>query len=200
MSAQRTPGTRTPPFDDGAATSRQLLERARGGDAEALDELCGRYLPRLRRFGRGRLPPWARERLDTDDLVQETLQRTLGRLDALDPGWEGTLQAYLRRALLNRVKDEVRRAGRRPLQASAGEQRDPRPSPLEELIGAEAVERFESALERLSEPDRAAVVARMEMRCSYRELAELLGKPSTDAARMAVSRALVRLAREMDRG
>ena len=35
---------------------------------------------------------------------------------------------------------------------------------------------------------------------SYQEVAEKLGKPSVDAARMAVSRALLRLAEEMNRG
>jgi DNA-directed RNA polymerase specialized sigma24 family protein len=38
------------------------------------------------------------------------------------------------------------------------------------------------------------------MGCSYAEVAELMGKPSVDAARMAVSRALVKLAEEMRRG
>ena len=45
-----------------------------------------------------------------------------------------------------------------------------------------------------------AVIARIEMGCSYAEVAELMGKPSADAARMMVSRALVRLAEEMRRG
>jgi DNA-directed RNA polymerase specialized sigma24 family protein len=38
------------------------------------------------------------------------------------------------------------------------------------------------------------------MENSYEEIAQLLGKPSADAARMAVHRALVRLAEEMKRG
>ena len=37
----------------------------------------------------------------------------------------------------------------------------------------------------------------MELGCSYAELARALGKPSADAARMSVSRAVVRLAAEM---
>jgi DNA-directed RNA polymerase specialized sigma24 family protein len=40
---------------------------------------------------------------------------------------------------------------------------------------------------------------RIEMGCSLAELAEALGKPSTAAAHMAVSRALVRLSAEMSR-
>jgi DNA-directed RNA polymerase specialized sigma24 family protein len=38
------------------------------------------------------------------------------------------------------------------------------------------------------------------MDSSYAEVARALGKPSVDAARMAVSRALLRLAEEMKRG
>jgi DNA-directed RNA polymerase specialized sigma24 family protein len=38
------------------------------------------------------------------------------------------------------------------------------------------------------------------MGCSYADIAEALGKCSPDAARMTVSRALLRLAREMRHG
>ena len=70
-------------------------------------------------------------------------------------------------------------------------------SPLEAAIGSETVERYEAALRRLSSEQREAIVARVEMDCSYQEVAQALGKPSPDAARMAVSRALLRLAQEM---
>ena len=72
-------------------------------------------------------------------------------------------------------------------------------SPLEETIGRETEEAYEAALGRLKPEEREAVIARIEMGQSYEEIATLLGKPSPDAARMTVSRALVRLAREMDR-
>lgn len=182
--------------------TRDLLARARGGDREAVDGLCARYLPRLTQWARGRLPRGAREAVDTDDLVQETVLRTFGRLDSFDDRGEGALQAYLRQAVLNRIRDEVRRAGRRPRapEGALGERPDPGPSPLEEAIGREAVALYEEALARLAEPDRAAIVARVELGLSYEEIAEALGRPSLDAARMSVTRALVRLAREMARG
>ena len=187
--------------DTGSVSSRQLLERAKAGDGGALDTLYGRYLPRLRRFGRGRLPAWARERLETEDLVQETLVHSLGPIESFEPRREGALQAYLRQALLNRVRDEVRRAGRRPRAAELpADAANPAPSPLEEVLGTEAVARYESALARLAEDDRAAIVARVELGCTYKEIAEALARPSPDAARMAVSRALVRLAEEMSGG
>jgi DNA-directed RNA polymerase specialized sigma24 family protein len=57
--------------------------------------------------------------------------------------------------------------------------------------------RYDSALQRLREPDRELVVARVELGLDYEEIAGLLDKPSIPAARVAVSRALVRLATEM---
>src|SRR5262245_50794864 len=97
--------------------TQDLLRRAQEGDGLALDHLCARYLPRLQRWARGRLPRWARERLDTDDLVQETVTQVMGRLESFEPRWKGALQAYFRQALVNRIRDEVRRAARRPAAA-----------------------------------------------------------------------------------
>ena len=45
--------------------------------------------------------------------------------------------------------------------------------------------------------EREAIIARIELGLSHAEVAEALGKPSAAAAHMAVSRALIRLAREM---
>ena len=184
-----------------AESSFALLIRARGGDSDALNDLCTKYLPRLTRWAHGRLPAWARGALDTHDLVQDTLTQVLQRLHAFEPLHEGAFQAYLRQALMNRVRDEIRRANRRapadPLdtnKSSAG------PSPLEEAIGQEALERYEAALLRLRPEDREAIIVRIELGHSYAEVAEALGKPSVAAAHMAVSRALVRLAQEMSRG
>ena len=61
-----------------------LLDRARAGDNQALDRLFERYLPRLQRWARGRLPVWARDLADTHDLVQDTLLRTFKRIDGFD--------------------------------------------------------------------------------------------------------------------
>jgi hypothetical protein len=42
------------------------------------------------------------------------------------------------------------------------------------------------------------VLTRIEMGMSYKEVASATNKPNADAARMAVSRALLKLATEMD--
>ncbi len=52
---------------------------------------------------------------------------------------------------------------------------------------------------RLDPDEREAIVGRLEFGCSYRELAEAWGKPSADAARKAVERAIERLATLLQR-
>src|SRR5512132_3035257 len=99
---------------DEAESSFSLVERACAGDERALDELCARYLPRLQRWAHGRLPGWARDAYDTHDLVQETLAHVAARIQRFDPRHEAAFPAYLRQALLNRVRDRIRRTRRRP--------------------------------------------------------------------------------------
>jgi RNA polymerase sigma-70 factor (ECF subfamily) len=186
-----------PPAD--VESTGQLIERARRGDAQAVSRLCERHLDPLRRWARGRLPRWARDVADTDDLVQDTLLQTFRRIEAFEPRRAGALQAYLREALMNRIRDELRKAARRPRDTGATDEADPALSPLEQAIGREAVARYERALATLEPGDREAIIGRVEMGYSYQELADALGKPSAEAARKAAERAIVRLAQEMRR-
>ena len=182
-------------------STSKLLDRARDGDRDALEMLFSRALPSLRRWASGRLPKWARGMADTQDLVQETAFQVFKRIDVVDVQRPGALQAYLRQAVLNRIRNELRRYERRgPEQEIDSQLVDAGPSPLESAIGAENVERYEAALVRLSPTDREAVIGRLEMGYSYDELAEALGKPTTEAARKATQRAVLRLAEEMKRG
>jgi RNA polymerase sigma-70 factor (ECF subfamily) len=178
-----------------------LIERVRQGDREALDRLLARHAGPLRRWISGRLPRWARDLADTDDLVQDTLLRTFRKMEDFEPRHVGALQAYLRQAVLNRLRDELRRKGRAPSMVDLEDvQLEAAGSPLEEAIGREAVDRYEAALARLKPEEREAIIAHVEMDYTYEELAEALGKPSAEAARKAAQRALVRLAEEMKRG
>jgi DNA-directed RNA polymerase specialized sigma24 family protein len=107
----------------------------------------------------------------------------------------------LRRALLNRIKDETRKVARKPeLTALGGTEADTAPSPLDQTVGQDLQEQYESAMMQLKEDDRAAVFLRVELKIGYEEIADVLNKPSLDAARMTVQRALVRLAEEMQDG
>jgi RNA polymerase sigma-70 factor (ECF subfamily) len=156
-----------------------LLARARAGDQSALDDLFARYAPPLRRWASGRLPRWARDLSDTPDLVQESLLQTFRNTDGFDCRGEGALQASLRQAVMNRISDELRKSRTRPASAELGvDVPDDAPSPLEAAIGAEAVERYESALARLRPGDRELVIARVELGLTYSEIAAAAAKPS----------------------
>jgi RNA polymerase sigma factor (sigma-70 family) len=183
-----------------ADTTYQLLERAKGGEREALDVLFARHIPILRRWASGRLPRWARDIADTQDLVQETVLRVFKRVEAFEPRGDGALQAYLRQAVMNRIRNEFRSKGRRPAFGELDEQAPADDtSPLEAAIRQEQLDRYEAGLSRLSEHERDLIVARVEVGLTYEEIAEALGKPSWNAARMATARALLRLAEELKR-
>lgn len=186
-----------PPSDPLESTAA-LLEGARLGDAAARERLFARYLPVLRRWAHHRLPRSGRDLRDTDDLVQDTLLGALRRLNHFEHRGEGAFLAYLRQILLNNVRDAARRAAVRPLQVAMDDHLPDRaPSALERAIGAERVARFERALERLGPEPRQAVILRLEFDFSYRQVADALGKPTAEAARMTVARALVTLAKAM---
>jgi RNA polymerase sigma-70 factor (ECF subfamily) len=99
---------------------------------------------------------------------------------------------------MNRIRDVIRKARRRPQQTGLPEDlKDEATSPLDVLIGEENAALYDEALEQLSEEEQAAIVGRLEMGYSYQDLAIVLGKPTADAARMAVTRAVKHLAKVM---
>ena len=194
--------TKGPPGDTrgDVASTADLVARARLGDQRAFDRLFARHYPALRRWASGRLPPRARDLADTDDLVQDALHQTFRRIDALETRGTGSLHAYLRKAILNRIRDHVRTGSGRPerlnlddVEVASDE------SPLERAIGREALERYERALARLRPVEQEAIIGRVELGFTYDELAQSMGSPSSEAARKAAQRALVRLVDEMER-
>jgi RNA polymerase sigma-70 factor, ECF subfamily len=174
-----------------------LLERFKSGDQQAVALLVERSIPPLRRWARGRLPGWARGIAETQDLVQTALMRALPRLREFQARHPGALQAYLRQAVANHIRDEIRKAATRPPAELGESQPDPSPSPLEHAIGREAFDRYEAALATLRPGDREAIVARVELQQSYEEVAIALQKPNANAARVAVARAVKNLVKAM---
>jgi RNA polymerase sigma-70 factor (ECF subfamily) len=176
-------------------SSFELITRAQAGDSDALNRLLERYIPRLQRWASGRLPRYARGMADTHDLVQDVLISTLKHLPRFEHRHEGSLQAYLRQAVTNRIRDELRRLEHRTRREELAEDLvDAAASPLEVAIGREAFGRYEAALAALDSTEREAAIARLELGCSYDEITLLLGKPSVEATRMAVWRTLKKLA------
>ena len=179
-------------------SSFELIQMAQSGDTSALERLLTRYRPRLQRWASGRLPRYARDMTDTEDIVQDAMVGTFRNFKDFDQRGEWALQAYLRRAVTNRIRDELRRFGAQPRRETL---EDGLPaaevSPLQAIVGKETFEQYERALASLDEIEREAVIARLELGCSFQEIATLVGKPSSDAARMMVARALAKVARLM---
>ena len=179
-------------------TTVELLELAKEGDPQALDRLLERCVPALRRWAHGRLPQTARGMNDTADIVQDTIIAAMRRLEVFESRHQGALQAYLRQAVMNRIRDVIRHHKRRPKSAVCRKvsktrpRRRSRPRSVPRISNA-----TKRALQRLKPADREAIIGRLEMLYPYDELATVLGRPSAAAARMAVTRAMKRLAEEM---
>ena len=180
--------------------TRELFQRAKDGDREALNLLMARYSPRLVRWAAGRLPSYARSLLDTGDLVQDVLLSTLERLDLIDVRGPGLFEAYIRKAVLNRIRDQVRHDRKQAGGDVLENVEDRTPSPLETAIGTDVLDRYERALTLLSEEDARLLHLRVELQFSYEEIAALTERPTPDAARMATQRALRKLAEIMGHG
>ena len=191
--AKQSPLTEFP----GADSEQRLLDRVRRGSESALGALFTRYASWLRRWARGRLPSWARDGVDTSDLVQDALHTTLARISTLRSAHAAALRSYLRRAVENRIGDYQRRALFR-LNQSGPSSEPPRLSDeaapqLQQLIDRQTWKRYLEGLERLTPRHRRLVVGRVECGYSFRQLALVERLSTPDAARMAFRRALKRL-------
>ena len=184
--------------DNEVLSTATLLSQVRQGDSKAVEMLCKAYLPILTQWAHGRLPNYARQVSETNDLVQVTLIRALNNIQDFKLEREGAFIAYLRRILLNAIRDEIRKAYRQPVHEEVGENLPwHEPSPVEKAIGREIVADYEKALTQLPELQREAVILRIEFGFSFPEIAAAIQCPSANAARMMVSRALVQVAENM---
>ena len=195
----RTPSAAEPTATSGAEATIDLVHRAQLGDQAATDELFARYETRLRRWAHGRLPAQARGALDTQDLAHDALTRVFQKLQTFEPRHEGAFRDYVWTTMWNCIRDLARKHQRRgPVDSIEGHDiPTSAPSPLEEAIGRDALQRYEAAMERLRPDEREAVIMRIELGLSHADVARALGKSSAAAAHMVVSRALVKLAKEM---
>ena len=211
-SSMSRPGGGVPP-DPGS--EQRLLNRVRRGSSSAVNALFERYAPWLR--------PAAGERsgarlvqdrslgftqrlavyLATSDLVQDVLHHAFARLNWFESKHVSALRVYLRRAVENRVQDEMRRAIRRLDLARLAPGEEPlRPfedaaPQYQQLLHDEMWGRYREGLKRLKVRDRRLIVGRAELGYNYEQLAATERLPSPDAARKALKRAVIRLSAVM---
>ena len=191
------------PESPGADSEQRLLDRVRQGSRSAVDLLFRRYASWLRRWARGRLPRWARDGMDTSDLVQDALHRTFAQLARFRSVHVTALRSYLRRTIQNRIGDQLRHATLRrhlALPNKAFQLSDEAAPQYQQLLDNETWRRYLKGLKQLKPRQQRLIVGRLELGYSYRQMALIERLSTPDAARMAFQRALVRLSNVMPGG
>jgi RNA polymerase sigma-70 factor (ECF subfamily) len=157
----------------GTTEAREVIARAKAGDAEAWGELYRQHAPAIFRFCRRALPT----REDAEDATMEVFMKVrekLGQYDASRP-----FTAWLYRVAANHCWDMLRR--RKIRQDKETEEVDelplehPDPNQLERLIEQRTSEEVRKALEKLGTRARMALVMRYYSDMSYDEIADALG-------------------------
>jgi RNA polymerase sigma-70 factor (ECF subfamily) len=194
-------------------TVEALLGRAVAGDRGAAGELVTRFDERLRRIVRARLDPRVAQRVDADDVLQETHVEALSRLGdyaAAEPRmplflWLRFLAvqrcaALARRHLLAGARDARREVvPATPTDGSAPSDEHlahhlaaSMTSPSASVARSEVHERLRQALETLEPSDRDVLWLRHFEALDNREVADVLGIETAAASKRYV-RALARL-------
>ena len=115
----------------------------------------------------------------------------IARLHTFEPRRVGAMQAYLKRSVINKIRDEMRRVSRRPVPTELPETiQSEDETPEERIIRKQKYDRFRAGLRQLRSKDRDLIVARMEGQWAIQEIRQSFGFATTAAARMAVTRAL----------
>ncbi len=186
-------------FDGRGVGPTSATRSEQSGRFAVVERVIASLLPFFQRWTHGRLPRYARRRMDTGDIVQEAIVGVLRNLGAIDTSDPQALRKYLIIAIRNRISDEVRRASHGEVANGIRDRADSGASPLEEAIDSENHRQYRAALLTLGEDDQALLVGRIEMGLSFDELALVTARHSPDAARVATRRAALRLARAMGR-
>jgi RNA polymerase sigma-70 factor (ECF subfamily) len=156
------------------AADAALLERVRGGDATALDELVARHHDAAFRVALAILGSEA----DAADAAQEGMLRALRGLERFRG--EASFRTWLLSIVANEAKSLLRRSSRRreaPLVDELPEERETGAEGV--AVRAEAA-RARALLARLPEKQRLAVQLRIDEGLSFREVGEVIG--STEGA------------------
>jgi RNA polymerase sigma-70 factor, ECF subfamily len=182
------------------ARTADLLQRAKGGSPEALNALYERCAGRLLAYIRLRLGREMRARLESRDILQATLLKSLEHLRDLEGTETRSLMAWLARIAEHEIRDRAdyfgrqRRDAAREVPIEADEALPPAltRSALSRLILTEEAERLEAALESLETDHREVILLRKFEELPFAEVGRRMGR-SEDAARMLLARALTAL-------
>jgi RNA polymerase sigma-70 factor (ECF subfamily) len=181
-----------------------LIRRARDGSDAALNDLFSFYGEKLLGLVRLRLGPGLRPRIESQDILQETLLKAFRGIDQFDGSGERTLIAWLGTIARNVIRDEVGYLHRKARDVDREVPLTDAAKPIELRIRDEASRLelsrkslyLERALEELEPDRREVIVLRHFEELTYPEIAERTGK-APDACRMMHRRTMASLAIRM---
>ncbi len=195
-------------FTDGQKT-QELVALAKDGDKSALSRLYGAYAERVHWMVRLRMSKKLRSKLESMDVVQDTLIHALSGLDKFTYKNEGDFVRWLSKIAENElrgnlkklhaekrdIRKEVRLDSHRPttgggFAGAAGPIGTTTPSVI--MSQKEDLAKLEKAIDRLKPEYREAIVLTKIEGLSYREIGSRLSK-SPDAVRMLVPSAMAEL-------
>ena len=201
-----------------SSITQEFVEKARLGDREALGTLLQRYRQRLEALIHLRLGPQLREKVEVEDVLQETYLNAIGAIQKFqwtDQGsffrWLGAIAEHvIQRSARFHLQTEKRKYSRersleRHLDGTEGRPadlakllraRDPSPSTI--LQRQERFDRLEAALNQLHPDHREVIILAAVRGLPTRDIAAQLGR-SREAVSMLLLRALRRLRKEFGR-
>jgi RNA polymerase sigma-70 factor, ECF subfamily len=185
------------------ASSTDLLRRAKQGSDAALNLLYEQCAGRLLAYIRLRLGRELRAKLESRDILQATLLKSLTHLHELKGEERESLMAWLARIAEHEIRDraDYHQRQRRDAAREVGIDEESPPaaaarSALSQVILDEQARQLEEALETLAPAHREVILLRKFEELTFPEIARRLGR-SEDACRMLFARAMTSLTMAM---
>ncbi len=190
--------------------TQHLVAMVRGGDESALNQLCKVYGPRVHWIIRLRMGKELRSKLESMDMVQDTLIHALSGLDDFTYKNEGDFVRWLSTIAENVLRGNLKKlhAGKRDIRRevpldgygpTTGSRLVVNPGPIDATTPSvimsrkEDLEKLEKAIDQLKPEYKEVIILTKIERLSYKEISERLGK-SNVAVRKLISRAILALA------
>ena len=190
--------------------TQHLVAMVRGGDESALNQLCNVYGPRVHWIIRLRMGKELRSKLESMDIVQDTLIHALSGLDDFTYKNEGDFIRWLSTIAENVLRGNLKKlhAGKRDIRRevpldgygpTTGSRLVVNRGPIDATTPSvimsrkEDLARIEKAIDQLKPEYREVIILTKIERLTYKEISERLGK-SNDAVRKLISRAILALA------
>jgi RNA polymerase sigma-70 factor (ECF subfamily) len=171
------------------------VRQAREGSREAFDALARSFEDRLRNFIRSSIKPGYRDRLDVEEVLQETFVRSFRSIGSFQGDDREDLRRWMsgvaRKTILRAEEDARRHAIFQLPDLPAGD-----PSPSKVLGREERFDRLQGALAALKEDHRRVIFLTRIEGLSLKEAADRMGR-SPEAVRKLFWRALLDLRRAL---